>query len=113
MILVVSGESVATNKWVKIIVPCVQSVYTCSISERETSLTTYLVENDIEVLSYETGCKIPRTVKNEDELYYHICLWDFTDKDLMDVTIDFKIHHAKCTVFADDYDEANIRCSRD
>lgn len=113
----VTGQSTKTDKWVKIIVLCEQSVYTCSMSERETSLTTYLKQEQgveqIVVYEYESGCTIPHKVENEYELYYHICLWDYTDKGLMDVTIDFKIHHAKWTVFADDYDEANIRCSRD
>lgn len=114
MKLVISGESRTTNKWVEIIVPCEQSVYTCSMSREETSLTTYLKDRQsIKVREYERGCTISHEVENTGELYYHICQWDTTEVGLLDVTIDFKIYHAKWTVFADDYDEANIRKTRD
>lgn len=129
MKLVVKGYHVLTDERVKITVYCKESIFRVA----EKSWTTYLDdnfgaapywvdgklqydENDKEhhleqiIVSTKNGF-----VENEDEIYpqdgnnyYHICWWANTVAGYRDVTIDFHLNHIGVTIYADDYNEANI-----
>lgn len=110
MKLVVEGRQEVSKRYVRIVIPCYESIYPCASDL--SSITVYLKkEEEIEV--YDNKQKVQnvdvlKLSRHEENNYYHICMWDTTMGGYLDVTMDFYLEGIRITVFADDYDESKI-----